>query len=186
VTGFGNQLNDGLAALGTNFAVRRNPLGGDLTGCAFGEGNAFCFDNALQSAVAAPFRARGVSASYSYESGPWNAGIAAGYQEREFLTSNLGALANLDGVSDESYFVGLSVGRQLDEKSSIQGNVFANYLESGLSPDGTFAIGGNASYNRQIFRGLSGTAAVGIDYFEQQGFDSATTASALLGLRYDF
>ncbi len=187
VSGFGGLVNDSLAQLPTQFQSGRNPLSGDLNGCAFGGTSSLCLNDALQSAASSSFRARGVQGSYTTTQGAWNVGLGAGYTRRDFFASRLGALAANDGVVDESYYANLGVGLALDEKSDISTNVYASYLDSGLlGAPGVLGVGGNAAYYRQIFRGLSGTAAVGIDHYKQDGFDSETTASALVGLRYDF
>jgi len=52
-------------------------------------------------------------------------------------------------------------------------------------PD-VLGLGVNAAYYRQIFRGLSASAALGLDSFRQEDFDSELTGSALVGLRYSF
>ena len=49
------------------------------------------------------------------------------------------------------------------------------------------AIGGSASYSEQVFRNLSARAAVAISMLDSDiAPDNFTTASALLGLRFDF
>ena len=81
----------------------------------------------------------------------------------------------------------MSLGRELDSYSSFDANIYANLLDSGfVDASNVLGIGANAAYYRQILPGLQGTAAVGLDSFQQDGFDSEITASALLGLRYDF
>jgi len=93
----------------------------------------------------------------------------------------------VDGLVDENYYANLSIGRQLDTYSSFDANIYANLLDSGFAnAPNVLGLGANAAYYRQILPGLQGTAAVGLDSFEQDGFDSEITASALLGLRYDF
>ena len=187
VSGFGNLLNDNLSALGTSFTSRRNPLSGELNGCAFGDSSSLCFNDALQSASSSAFRARGVNAQYAYGFGPWNASLAVGYSRRRFFAAQIGALAGVDGLVDENYYMNMSIGRQLDALSSFDANVYASILDSGFVGAPTvYGVGANAGYYRQIIPGLSGTAALGLDSFQQDGFDSELTASALLGLRYDF
>ncbi len=187
VSGFGNLLNDNLANLGTSFTSSRNPLSGELNGCAFGQGGGLCFNDVLQSASSSAFRARGVNGQYTYNHRGWEAGLGVGYARRRFFASQLGAVAVVDGLVDENYYANLSLGRELDAYSRIDTNVYANLLDSGFAgAPNVLGIGANAAYYRQIFPGLQGTAAVGLDSYEQAGFDSELTASALLGLRYDF
>jgi hypothetical protein len=187
VSGFGSLINDSLANLPTQFRSSRNPLSGDINSCAFGQKGGFCFNDALQTASSAAFRQRGVTASLSSEVGGWNTGYAIGYNQRKFIASRLGAQAQLDGVIDENYFAAAYLGRQLDQVSSFDTNVYANLYDPGFTgaPD-VLALGVNAAYYRQILRGLSASAAVGLDSYKQKDFDSQLTGSALLGLRYSF
>lgn len=187
VSGFGNLLNDNLDSLGTSFTSNRNPLSGELNGCAFGQSSSLCLNDALQSAASSSFRARGVNAQLAYGYNGWNASVAAGYSRRRFIASQLGGLAGVDGLVDQNYYANLSIGRQLDARSSFDTNVYANLLDSGFAgAPKVLAVGANAAYYRQIIPGLSGTAAVGLDSFRQDGFNSELTASALLGLQYEF
>jgi len=187
VSGFGNLLNDNLANLGTSFSSTRNPLSGELNGCAFGETSSLCFNDVLQSAASSSFRARGVNGQLTYNSGGWNSGLGVGYARRSYFASQLGAVSAVDGLVDQNYYANLSIGRELDTYSSFDANVYANLLDSGFADaPNVLGVGANAAYYRQILPGLQGTAAVGLDSFQQDGFDSELTASALLGLRYDF
>lgn len=187
VSGFGNLLNDNLAALPTSFRIARNPFSGDIASCAFGQSGGNCFNDALQSANSASFRSRGVTASLSSTLDGWNVGLAAGYSNRRFLASALGARAELAGLVDENYFLLATVGRTIDEKSGFDTSFYATYFDPGfVGSSDVIGLGANAAYYRQIIRGLSATAAVGIDSFRQVDFDSNVTASALIGLRYSF
>ncbi|VAV92120.1 Glycine-rich cell wall structural protein precursor [hydrothermal vent metagenome] len=187
VSGFGSLLNDNLALLGTSFSSNRNPLSGELSGCAFGQTSSLCFNDALQSATSSNFRARGVNGQLAYSYAGWNTALGVGYSRRRFFASQLGALPGVDGLVDENYYANFYVGRQLDARSSFDANVYANLLDGGVpGAPNVLGLGANAAYYRQIIPGLSGTAAVGLDSFKQDGFDSELTASALLGLRYDF
>ncbi len=187
VSGFGHMVNNSLANLPTQFRASRNPLSGDLGGCAFGQSGGFCLNDALQTASGAAFRSRGVTASVSSTVGGWDTGYAVGYNQRKFIASNLGAQAVINGQVDENYFAAAYLGHALDRQSRIDTNVYAQYFDPGFAgaPD-VLALGVNAAYYRQIFRGLSATAAVGVDSYKQKDFDSSLTGSALLGLRYSF
>lgn len=187
VTGFGNMLNDSLAALPTQFNAARNPLTGDIGNCAFAQSGGFCFNDALQSVSSTVFRARGVNAAISSTVGGWDMGVAAGYAQREFLTAATGAQGNIDGIKDENYFLTSYLGRDLDRASRIETNVYASYFDPGFAASNdVLSVGMNAAYYRQIIRGLSATAAVGLDSYRQQDFDKELTGSALVGLRYSF
>lgn len=188
VSGFGSLLNDNLQSIGTSFDSFRNPLSGNIGGCAFSrDGGSSCFNGALQTAASANFRSRGITGTLSSRIAGWNTGIGGGYNRRTFFASADGAQSILDGVADQNYFLTAFLGRELDSKSSIQTNIFYNLNDSGIAGAGNVTTYGfNAAYFRQILSGLSATAAVGVDAFEQDDFDDSLTASALLGLRYSF
>ena len=187
VSGFGSALNNGLASLPTQFRSSRNPLTGDLNNCSFSQGGGVCLNNALNTTASAAFRARGVSASVVTKSGGWDTGLGIGYDRRTFLASGLGAQPQLAGTVDENLYIAGFLGRDLDRSSRFETNVYGNYNDPGFAaaPD-SYGFGANAADYRQIWRGLSLSAAAGIDTYTQEEFDSEVTASALLGLRYSF
>ena len=187
VSGFGSLLNDNLANLPTQFRSSRNPLSGDINSCAFAQAGGFCFNDALQTASSAAFRQRGITASLSGTSGGWDTGFAIGYNRRKFITSLIGAQAQIDGLVDQNYFAVAYLGTDLDRQTRFESNVYANYFDPGFGGAGNvLSTGANAALYRQILRGLSASAAVGLDSYKQEDFDSELTASALLGLRYSF
>jgi hypothetical protein len=187
VTGFGGLINDSLSALPTQFRSSRNPLSGDIGGCAFGQTGGFCFNDALQNASSAAFRQRGVTASFSGTNGGWNSGFAVGYNQRKFISSPLGAQAQIDGVRDDNYFAVAALGTAIDRRTQFESNVYVSYFDPGFTGAGdVLQTGANAALYRQIIRGLSASAAVGLDSYKVEDFDSEITASALLGLRYSF
>lgn len=187
VTSYGSLLNDGLSRLSTTFRSYRNPIGGDLSGCAFGDGGAFCLNDALANSNSAAFRARGVTASVSAQENGWQYGAALGYSRYKYIAAFGGGQGQIDGIVDQNYFMTAQASRQLDERSGVSGSVYADFINPGLPGAGdVVAVGANAAYNRNIWRGLDATAAVGLDSYKQEDFDSALTASALLGLRYSF
>lgn len=187
VSGFGGLLNDSLSSLGTSFISNRNPLSGEFNGCAFGQTSSFCFNDALQSASSSSFRARGVNGQLTYAHAGWSTGVGVGYSRRRFFASQLGSLASVDGLVDENYYANFFIGKQINSRSSFDANIYANLLDSGFAGAGNvLSLGTNAAYYYQFLPGLQGTVAAGLDSFHQDGFDSELTASALLGLRYDF
>ena len=123
----------------------------------------------------------------SETNGPWSSGLAIGYDRRKFLASALGGQGQIAGLIDENYYLSGFLGRQLDRQSSFGTNVYANLNDPGQAgaPD-SYGFGANASYNRNIWRGLQATAAVGIDTYTVEDFEEDVSASALLGLRYSF
>lgn len=187
VSGFGHLVNNSLANLPTQFRSSRNPLSGDINSCAFSQSGGYCLNDALQTAASSAFRSRGITAAISSTAGGWDSGFGVGYNRRKFIASQLGAQAQIDGLIDQSYFAAAYLGRELDTKSRVDTNVYVNYFDPGfLGAADVLGMGINTAYYRQIIRGLSATAAVGLDSYKQEDFDSALTGSALLGLRYTF
>jgi hypothetical protein len=141
----------------------------------------------LQTATNAAFRSRGISASVSGKLANWDTGIAVGYDRRKFLTSRIGVQAVLDDVVDQNYYAVAYLGTDIDRQSRFDTNAYFTYTDPGITgATNVLSAGINAAYYRQIFRGLSASAAVGLDSFRQEDFDSELTGSALLGLRYSF
>ena len=187
LSGFGSQLNNSIAGLGGNFSADRNPLSGELTGCALGGGGgALCFGPALQSANSATFRARGVTASLGTRVGGWSVGYAMGYQNRKYQVSAIGGQSQLAGQTDETYFASLSASRAVGQSGSFGTSVYGNYYLPALAADGTIGVGANAYYGQQLFRGLSLNVAAGVDTYKRENFDTEVSASGLIGLRYGF
>ena len=187
VQGFGGAINNALSDLPTAFNSNRNAITGDLNSCVFAAAGGFCLNNALRTASSATFRSRGAQASISENAGPWTSGLAIGYDRRKFLASALGGQGQIAGLIDENYYLSGYLGRELDRRSSFGTNVYANLNDPGQAgAPNSYGFGANASYNRNIWRGLQATAAVGIDTFEVEDFEKDVTASALLGLRYSF
>jgi hypothetical protein len=187
VTGFGGLINDSLAALPTQFRSTRNPLSGDIGGCAVGQTGGFCLNDALRNASSVAFRQRGVTASFSGTDHRWDSGFAIGYNQRKFIASQLGAQAQVDGLKDDNYFAVAALGTDIDRRTRFESNVYVSYFDPGFAGAGdVLQTGANAALYRRIIRGLSASAAVGLDSYKVEDFDSAVTASALLGLRYSF
>ncbi len=187
LTGFGGTLIDNLADLPTEFSAFRNLLTGDLGGCVDSLESGNCALGNLGSLRSSVFRSRGVVGNVSRSDGRTSYGIAGGYDRRSFLGAQGTALADVDGVLNENYWLALYAARQLDERSNLSANAYANWFESGFDGDGNgMGYSASLSYNRQIIRGLSGTAAVGLDGVTRDELPDYTNASALLGLRYSF
>ena len=110
-----------------------------------------------------------------------------GYNRRKAIASSLGAQAVVNGVTDEFFFAAAYLGTNIDQRTRFESNIYASYFDSGFaSANDVLQTGANAALYRQIIRGLSAKAAVGLDSYRQEDFDSELTASALLGLRYSF
>lgn len=188
ISSFGRQINDNLSSLPTSFTVASNPFSGDFAGCAFGtQGGGVCFNDVLQAISAANFRHRGVAAQLSSRSGRWDYGVAMGYSRRKFIAPDTGIFAGVNGTLDENYYLNLFAARRLDEKSGIDVQLYANYFDSAaLGTIDVYNMGATAGYYRNFTDRLRGTAALGIDSVDADGFESTISALAQLGLRYDF
>jgi hypothetical protein len=189
VAGFGGQLNRLLDELPDDFEAVRDPITGDLRGCVASlEGNN-CLSGALGSVRSATFRARGVTASYSRRIGRMNAGIGMGYDRRKFLAAEGTVLASANGVIDENYWLAAYVGGALGRDAGWSANVYANWLTSSDPLVGDVnGYGATAAYYRLLTERLRATAAVGLDGATRNdpSIDDIWTASALVGLRYNF
>lgn len=186
VSGFGGLLNTALANLPTEFTAARNALSGDFTGCVGGEQGASCLAGVLGSVRAAVFRSRGVAAGYSVQLGRVSTGIGAGYQRRKFIAAPGTVLASANGVVDEAYWVNYYIGAQLGRNASLDASAYASRIDSGFAASGeVLALGASAAYRRSITSRLSARAAVAVDHLDA-AIENYTSASALLGLRYDF
>ena len=188
LTGFGGQLNNALVALPTDFGANRNPITGDITGCVASLQGNNCLTGVLGSVRSAVFRGRGVNASYSEQIGRMSAGIGAGYDRRKFIAAPGTVLAAANGVVDESWWLAAYLSGQIDARSTFNVNAYANWLTSGFAGAGDATVlGASAAYRRYLLDGLSANAAVGLDYLDSAAAgQDLRTASALLGLRYDF
>jgi hypothetical protein len=188
IDSFGRMMNGSLVGLGTSFNVQRNPFTGDLSTCVFGvQGGGQCFNDALSAISAANFRHRGVNAQYSAERGAWNWGVAAGYARRKFIAPAGGVFDEVNGATDENYYVNMMAGRKIDQRSGVNGTLYANYYDSGV--DGVLDVlnaGAYASYYRDFTRRLTGTASVGVDGVDPKGIESIISALAQISLRYQF
>ncbi len=189
LTGFGGVLTSGLAGLPSEFTAVRNPITGDLAGCvdATDAESSNCALGRIGSLRSTIFRSRGVSASLSRQAGRTSYGVAAGYDRRSYIAAAGTALAATDGLLDENIWLAAFLGRELDRQSSLRANAYANWFDSGFDSDSN-GMGYSASlaYYRMILRGLTGTAAIGLDGISRDELPDFTTASALVGLRYSF
>ena len=188
ISGFGGLLNTALADLPTEFTATRNALTGDFTGCVGGAQGASCLAGVLGSVRSAVFRSRGIAAGYGVQLGRIQTGVGAGYQRRKFIAAPGTVLASANGIVDEAYWVNYYIGAQLGRDASVDASAYASRINSGFANNGeVLAIGASAAYRRAITDRLSARAAVAIDHLDSEAaIENYTSASALLGLRYDF
>jgi len=187
ISSFGRGLSAGLAGLPTQFDPTRNPIDGDINSCQFGAQGGGCLNNALSNATGAQFRSRGIQGIFTSRAGAWSYGFGAGYDRRRLLVPALSQIADLNGVTDENYYLFASIGRQLGRDADLSFSGFYNYFDNG-SPGATDvqSYGASAVYSQRFWRGLTGSAAASLTGFDQDGFNSQLVASALFGLRYNF
>jgi hypothetical protein len=190
VSGFGGVLGNSLARLSSDFVAQRNPVSGDFGGLVSDE-DGVGLVNALGSVRSAAFRGRGMAASYRRQIGRLTAALGAGYDRRTFLAAEGTVLEELDGLTDESYYITGALTRQLGRNANLQANAYVNWFDAAAEGEGAggdlTALGASASYNRSLTERLIARAAIAIDYFDPEfTSDDFATASALLGLRYNF
>ncbi|APE28871.1 hypothetical protein [Aurantiacibacter gangjinensis] len=187
INAFGGQLTGAIADLGTDFVGVRNPISGDLGGCVIGtDGDNNCALARLSSLRSAVFRNRGVAASYALSRGRTSFGFGAGYDRRSFLGGADTILADVDGTIDETFYLAGNVARELDRQSSLFLGASASWYDTEGDLGDGMGYSASLAYNRNIWRGLTGTAAVGLDGISRDLLPDYTAASALLGLRYTF
>lgn len=190
VQSFGRQVGEALSALPTAWeAATGDPFNDNYNGCVFGivgSATGGCLNGVLQSAASANYRARGVDAVYSMTSGSTQIGIGIGYANRRFYAPPAPVGISIDGVTDQSFYAQVFASRTLDRVSGVTGNLFLNYLESGLpGAPATWNTGATGSYYRDFGR-LRAQASAGIYNSEVEDIDSDLSAQALLGLGYRF
>lgn len=189
VESFGRLLSDNIARLPTSFNVPANPLTNRFGGCVFGatEGTGGCLDDVFQSISTANFRSRGVNAMYAASMGRTSWGVGLGYAQRKYYAPRFGTGFSIDGLKDESWYAQAYWAYELSEQSGVNASAYLNSYDSGLpfAPD-VIGAGATLSYFHNFSRRLTGTAAIGLFSFDQDGFASDLTASALAAMRYQF
>lgn len=187
VSGFGGAVGNALAALPTTFEANRNAVTGDLNGCVSSLQGGNCFGGSLASIRSSVFRSRGGVLTYSQTVGRYNAGIGLGYDRRTFIAAPGTVLAAADGLAEESYNASVFVGGKVGQNGGFTVNAYGAYLTSDFTDQSVTALGTSASYGQQLYLGLSARAAVSLDYLDSDvAGEDIKTASALVGLRYDF
>lgn len=186
VSGFGGVLNNALAGLDSDFQAIRNPVTGDFGGLVTGtEGQSVI--GGLGSTRSAAFRGRGVRASYQRIMGRTTAALGAGYDRRTFIAAAGTALAPVNGLTDETYYVIGGLTREIGQAASITTNAYVNWFDGAGANDNVTAVGGTFAYNQSITQRLVGRAAIAVDYFDSEfTAQDFAFATALVGLRYNF
>ena len=187
VTSFGGVIVEQVAGLPAQFDAFRNPISGQLGGCVAGVEESACFAGALATVNAAVFRSRGIAGSYSVDLGRTQFGAGVGYDRRKYIGAAGTVLASVDGLVDETIWYALYGSTQIDARSVLSADATASWFQSEADPAGSvLGYTASLSYRRNLIRGLSATAAVGLDGISRENLDDFMSASALLGLRYSF
>jgi hypothetical protein len=188
ITGFGGTLNRALVSLPTSFTANRNAVTGDFGGCVASLQGGNCLTGVLGSVRSATFRGRGIAATFAQQVGWLSAGVGAGYDRRNFIAAPGTVLAVANGTIDQSWWASAYITGELSPRDAFAINAYANWLRSGFTNAGDATVlGASASYRRYLLEGLSARAAVSLDNLDSDvAGEDLKTASALLGLRYDF
>ena len=193
---FGRQLRNGISNLPASFIEQRDTFGQQFSGCTFGNPGAGsgtsgggsaggCLNGVFQSISTSAYRARGIDAVVSAKRGALSFGVGGGYATRRFSAPNTPGFT-VDGLTDESYYAQAFVAAPIDRNSGVNGNVFANYYDSGIpSASGVFSTGATGLYYHNFGR-IATTASAGIYSFTQKGTDDQVSAQGQVGLRYQF
>lgn len=187
IDSFGRALLHNLDGLPGSFTAHRNPFSGDLTGCVQGDqSGGQCFNDTLSGITTANYRHRGISAQYARNAGPLNWGVGLGYSQRKFLVPNSGVLAALNGTKDENYYGDVFAGYAIDPVSTLQGDVYVNVFNAGVTGFDVTNIGSYVTYTRTFGQRLSANASLGIDSVKAQDIEAIISALGQVGLRYQF
>ena len=186
---FGRSLTRGLTRLPTNFNVARGGFGNDLLGCVFGPtGEGGCLDPLSSAFAATSFRTRGVNAVASLTRGVSSYGLGGGYTRRTFDAPDFGPGSVVRGTSDETAYLNAFYATRLGRRQTLgldlTGSWYDPNLPGGLG--GVFTLSGEADYGYRFSDRLTGLAALGLFYFDPDGFEDQVTAAARVALRYGF
>lgn len=187
IDSFGRIITSNVAAVsGSSLNVVRSPFTGDFTGCAFSQsGGGQCFNDALSGITSANFRYRGVAAQYAAQRGPWGVGLGLGYSQRKFVTPSSQTIL-VRGSKDQNWYGAASLTYMIDNQSSLDSAIYANYFDASGARLDVLNIGAFTSYNRLINRNLQASASLGVDSAKADDLDSVINAMGQVGLRYSF
>jgi hypothetical protein len=186
---FGRSLNNGLGSIPNNFGSGSNPFANDFGGCSFakrGAGGA-CLGDALSSISPFTSYTRRASLAINGERGRWRGGLGVGLSRRKYLVpASLDPFGRYRG-SQNDYWAEANLARQMGDNGTISTGVYAGTstpIFGGAFRQNNF--GGSLSYNRAITQRLSGVTSLGYNMSHQKDGDTYSTASALVGMRYNF
>src|SRR3546814_20683519 len=118
----------------------------------------------------------------------WSSDVCSsdlGYDQRRLLVPATSVLAVLDGSKDESYYLFMTAGRELDADSTLGLSGFVNYFDNGaLRAADIQSAGLSASYSRRLWPNLTGHASAATHAFDQPGFNPRLIGPAFIVLRH--
>jgi len=184
---FGGQLQRGLRGLPREFTQTRDQLVQQFNGCTFGTtgggATGACLNSVFQSVANATYRSRGIDGTISLSRGDTQIGVGAGYANRKFYAPQSPGIV-INGITDDSYYAQLFYTTRVGPRTTLSGDVFANYYDSGLAP-GILSIGATSAIT-QSFGRIGTSLSVGAYTFRQDGQQDQTQAQATVGARYQF
>jgi len=187
ISGFGGNLGRVLSDLPDDFVAVRNPISGELGGCVSSLQGNNCLTGAFTSLRSSTFRSRGIAATYNVQFGAIAAGVGIGYDNRKYIAAPGTILAIADGEVDENYWVNANLNWQIDNRSGLYTNAYASLSKSDAYVGDISNVGLTTAYYRNLTNRLRAQAALGIDgTLGSEDFDDFWTASALVGMRYNF
>lgn len=186
IDSFGRGLSNSLSSLPFTFTTMRDPFTGDLSTCVSGQDGVQCLNGMLAGINGANYRSRGVTAQYSMSRGRLDWGVAVGWTKRKFLAPATGLFAAVNGVKDNYYFGTGFVGVTLDQESSLSGNVYANYMDSGVVSSNITNYGGYVTYQRRLGSRFLGQASIGLDSVDASDIEQVISLLGRVGVRYQF
>jgi hypothetical protein len=113
-------------------------------------------------------------------------GFGIGYARRHFYAPRTNGSFTVAGIDDESYFAQYFYRRALDSRSSIEGDLYADYYDSGIpGAAGVYSTGATGSYSRTFGR-IDAIASVGVFAYDSNDIGKDVSAQALVSARYHF
>jgi len=186
---FGQQLNNGVAAMPTSFSSNNGGIGTGYAGCTFSSSTGSaggCLNGALQSATSSAYRARGVDAVAVLVRGQNSFGLGAGYANRRYSAPTDGTVYSVDGLVDQSYYAQLMYARQLSRTATFNASLYANYANPGaVGAEDVITAGGVATLSQRFGR-INAFGSLGAYLVDQKGEETDVSGQAQVGMRYQF
>ena len=122
-----------------------------------------------------------------FDFGHWQAGLAGGWDRRQYLGAPGTVLEVLNGKADQDYWGAVMVNGKLTQRSSLQTTLQLYRFESGLTSAGdTTGLSATALYNYYFTRHLTGNASAVINGVKTEQNVDIWSATGALGMRYTF